>query len=126
MHSIINTIDPDIFRFKMDFDVSEVHKTTVRILEEIGIFIGSKKCLEFLESLGCEIDYKSLKARIPESIINKALSHKQPVHKVYNRSGDSFVTYGGNNLLLTSGAAAIKIRIMTANTIIQHWKTLRI
>jgi len=83
---MIKNIDYDIFQFKMDFDISEVHKTSVRILEELGIYIGSKKCLEHLESLGCDIDYKSLKARIPEAIINKALSHKQPMHKVYNRS----------------------------------------
>ena len=107
---MISDIPLDIFKFKMNFDVSEVHKTTVRILEELGIYIGSKKCLELLNSIGCDVDYKTLKARIPESIINKALSYKQPEHKVYNRAGDSYVIYGGNNLLISSCAAAIRVR----------------
>ncbi len=55
---MIKKIDSNIFNLKMDFDVSEIHKTTIKILEEIGIPLGSEKALSFLKDLGCNVDSK--------------------------------------------------------------------
>ena len=98
------------FQLKWDFDVADVHKTALRILEEIGIQVGSELCLGILESAGCQVDYDTEIVRLPEAVVDKALSVNRNSHRVYNRDGTSFVTFGGDNLLLTSGACQIRIK----------------
>jgi trimethylamine---corrinoid protein Co-methyltransferase len=112
---MIKNIPKNIFHYKMDFDVQGIHETAVQILEELGIFLESKKCLDLLKSLGCEVDFKELKAKIPENLIKKSLSYTVPEYNLYDRNGNSSVVYGGNNVLLTSGAAAIRIREVGGN-----------
>lgn len=112
---MINNIPTEIFQLKMNFDISEIHKTSIRILEELGITIRSMQCLDLLKSLGCKIDFKELKAWIPEFLINKALSNNKAPYELFNRPGDHLVIYGGKNILLTSGAVAIRIRDFNGN-----------
>jgi len=89
----------------------EIHKTTIKILEEIGIPIASENCLKIYDSLGCRVDYRAQKVWVGEDAVNKALSSKKPSHKIYNRNGSGFKVFGENNLLFTSGACAIRKRI---------------
>ncbi len=46
---------------------------------------------------------------IPEALAEKSLKKSRPEYNIYNRDGDVSGIYGGDNLLLTSGAAAIRI-----------------
>jgi len=71
---MIKNIAESILSFGMDFNVEEIHKTSIKILDEIGIYIGSNNGLNLLDSIGCRVDYKSKNVKIPPSIINKALS----------------------------------------------------
>lgn len=99
----------------MNFNISDIHETSVKILEEIGIFIGSTKALEIFDSLGCKIIKKSKTVKICSSIINNALSHNYPFKKIYDRSGNKEIELAGNNVAFASGAAHIKIRKYDGN-----------
>jgi len=107
---MIKNIPANIYRYNMDFDVKGIHETAVRILGELGIYIGSEKALELLESFGCKVDFKKFHARIPGDLINDSLKNIVSEYNLFNRGGNSYVVYGGNNILLTSGAAAIRIK----------------
>ncbi len=107
---MIESPGKDFFQLKGKYDTPEIHKTALKIMEEIGISVGSEKCLEILESAGCRVDYDSQIVRISESVVDKALSINRHSHRVYDREGKSFATFGGNNLLLTSGACQIRIK----------------
>ena len=107
---MIRNIPRNIYHYKLDFEVKGIHETAIRILGEIGIYIGSEKCLDLLKSLGCAIDFKKFNAKIPENLISNSLKKVSSEYNLYNRDGNSHVIYGGNNILLTSGAAAIRIR----------------
>lgn len=107
---MIGNVAQNLYQYKLDFEVKGIHETAVKILEELGIYIGSEKCLDLLKSLGCKVDFKKLKVRIPEDVINDSLKNTKSEYELYNRDGNYHVTYGGNNILLTSGAAAIRIR----------------
>ncbi len=97
--------------FSDDINPEEIHKTTIRILEEIGIPVASEKSLRIFDSLGCDVDYKTRKVRIGEEIVSRSLSPKTPFHKIYDRSGKNHKVFGKNKLLFTSGACAIKERV---------------
>ncbi len=107
---MIQNVRANIFSFGMDFDVKEVHKTSLRILDEIGIFIGSNKCLELLSSIGCNVDFDSKEVRIPEPVVEKAISNNRPAHKLYDRNAENCVIIGENNIVFTAGAAHIRIK----------------
>jgi trimethylamine--corrinoid protein Co-methyltransferase len=94
----------------MELDVEQVHRTALRILEEMGIPIGSKKCLELLQSAGGRVNFDAQKVWIPESVVDKALQPQRECHQVHDRSGGRSVPFGGNNLLLTSGACQIRLK----------------
>ena len=75
---MINNINKNIFQIGMNFNVSDIHETSVKILSDIGIPIGSFKALGILNSIGCKVDYESKRVIIPESIISNALSLNYP------------------------------------------------
>jgi len=107
---MIKNIAESILSFGMDFNVEEIHKTSIKILDEIGIYIGSNNGLNLLDSIGCRVDYKSKNVKIPESIIDKALSCNSPFRKFYDRSGNKLISIGGNNIVSCTSAAHIRVR----------------
>ncbi len=107
---MIETIPRHLYRLAMDLDVEQVHRTALRILDEMGIPVGSEKCLGLLQSVGCRVDFDAQKVWIPESVVVKALQPQRNSHQVYDRSGARSVTFGGDNLLLTSGACQIRLK----------------
>lgn len=80
------------------------------MLEEIGIPLPSEKALGLLDSAGCRADFDEGRVWIPESVITKALSCAKSSHKIYDRSGERSLLFGGDNLLLTSGACQIRLK----------------
>lgn len=107
---MIKNIPVNLLMYNLDIDVKEIHKTVIKILEELGITIESKKAFEILKSLGADVDFKNYNAKIPETLISNSLKGIKPEYDIYNREGNYQATYGGNNILLTSGAAAIRIK----------------
>ena len=51
-----------------------VHQTSIRILNEVGIKVTSKSVLALLKEHGATVDEKSELAKIPESLVDEALS----------------------------------------------------
>lgn len=52
----------------------EVHQESLKILEHVGIKVTSHKVLAMLKGLGATVDEKSQVAKIPEALVEEALS----------------------------------------------------
>jgi len=50
-----------------------IHAMSIKCLNEIGVCIHSKNVLKMLEEQGAVVDYDSMIAKIPETMVNKAL-----------------------------------------------------
>jgi len=59
-------------------EIERIHGMTLDILRKTGIHFGSKKALTLLESAGCEVNWVELSAKIPQSIVEKALTTLPP------------------------------------------------
>ena len=57
-----------------DDEVKDIHRTSIRILEEIGLHIPHEDTLYLLEHNGALIDWESQVARFPESLVQKAIN----------------------------------------------------
>jgi len=106
---MIQNLRRNIFSI-MDFDVKGIHETSLRILDEIGIFIGSNKCLELLSSIGCRVDFDSKKVKIPEPVVKKAISNNHSVFKLYDRNAENWINIGEDNIVFETGAANVRIK----------------
>ena len=107
---MIKDIYRDFYSLRLDFDIMKIHKTSIRILEENGISIRSRKALKLLDDSGCEVDYDSQLVKIPEPVIEKILSNIYPLKKLYDRSGKKSIDTFGNNTVFNTGPGNIRIR----------------
>jgi trimethylamine--corrinoid protein Co-methyltransferase len=64
-----------VFLDQHEMDI--IHSQSIKSLQEIGIKVHSKPILEILEKNGASVDYKSLIAKIPEKMVNRALESVQ-------------------------------------------------
>jgi len=51
-----------------------IHGMSLDMLAETGIQFGCERALKILESAGCEVNWGDLSARIPKSVVDKALT----------------------------------------------------
>lgn len=91
-------------------NVSEIHKLTLRILDEIGIPIQSVKTIEILEAAGCKTNNSSDRVFIPENVVNRVLHTAISHYSLYGRSCVNEVPLGDKNVSFMSGAAAIRVK----------------
>jgi trimethylamine--corrinoid protein Co-methyltransferase len=63
------------FRMFQKEDLESLHWGTLDVLENAGIKVFSKECLELLEGAGCTIDHKTSSAKIPGNLVEEAV-HK--------------------------------------------------
>ncbi len=54
-------------------DIESVHENTLAILSKPGIKVGSREALKLLEDGGADVDTGSMRARIPEGLINETV-----------------------------------------------------
>jgi len=112
---MIKDIFKDFYSLRLDFDITKIHDTSIKILEEIGIKIRSQKALKLLESNGCKVDFDSKLAKIPRTVIEKNLSYNFPLKRLYNRTGESFIEIYGNNSVFMNGPGNIRIKESNGN-----------
>ena len=56
-------------------DLESLHWGTLDVLENAGIKVFSKECLELIEGAGCTVDYKTSSAKIPGNLVEESV-HK--------------------------------------------------
>jgi len=62
-----------------------IHEMSIKCLNEIGVCIHSEKVLKMLEENGAVVDYDSMVAKIPETMVNKALETAPSQFTLYGR-----------------------------------------
>lgn len=68
-------------------ELETVHAATVKVLEEVGVFIGSRRGLEILGEAGAEVDLERKIARIPEGLLMEGIGRAPPEFLMASRSG---------------------------------------
>ena len=54
-------------------DKERIHGQSLELLKRVGIKYHSKRAVKIMEEAGCEVDWDALSAKIPASVIEKAL-----------------------------------------------------
>ena len=84
-----------------------IHEMSIKCLNEIGVCIHSEKVLKMLEKKGAVVNYDSMVANIPETMVNKALQSAPSRFTLYGRDSkhDIALPVDGPPKCSTSGLA---------------------
>ncbi|MFQ6076240.1 MAG: trimethylamine methyltransferase family protein [Candidatus Bathyarchaeia archaeon] len=64
-----------------------IHTATVKVLEEVGVFVGSRRGLKILGEAGAEIDFGKKIARIPETLLMEGIGRAPSGFVLASRNG---------------------------------------
>ena len=78
-----------------DEDVQKIHKATLEVLMNPGIRVEHEGALKVFKENGCEVDDETMIVKIPEAVVNKALSTIPPEFTLYSRDGKDIIVLDG-------------------------------
>ena len=64
-----------------------IHRATMDVLENYGVLIGDKEARDIYRKGGCKVDEKTCMVKIPEKVVNQALSTAPSKFYLYGRDG---------------------------------------
>lgn len=96
-------------------DIESVHQKTLEILESPGVMVRSEKALRVLEEGGARIDWKSMRASIPESLVKETVKRLPKTIKLCSRNPkqDMAAPKEGPPYMATNGTAVYVTDIAT-------------
>ena len=95
-------------------EVNEVHEESLRLLEEVGVFVDNVRALELLKEGGAHVEGKI--AKIPRDLVLQCLNYVPKSLKLYYRDGKRYVRIGDDNVIFNPGSTAIKILDLKQST----------
>ena len=78
--------------------VESIHQTSLRILEELGIEVMSRRALEVFKAAGAEVDRSSMMVRVDRGLVADALASAPASFTLTPRNPDKKVVIGGNHI----------------------------
>jgi trimethylamine--corrinoid protein Co-methyltransferase len=100
-------------RILTDSQVEQIHTASLNVLEEVGFKYESSKALKLLEEHGCSVDYKTMIAKIPPSLVEWAIAKTPSSFYLKARDPEKSVRFGGNTLYFLNSAGARYVDIDT-------------
>ncbi|HHY95947.1 MAG TPA: hypothetical protein GX513_13210, partial [Firmicutes bacterium] len=100
--------EPAVLELFSRSEVEEIHKAALRVLEEAGVFIDSRRALEHLADKGAEVDFGSGRARFPARLVETALGACPSSFALYDREGSAAFTVGGKEVHFATASCAIR------------------
>ncbi len=96
-----------------DSQVEQIHTASLSVLEDVGFKYESKRALKVLEEHGCRIDYDTMIAKLPPSLVEWAIAKTPSSFMVRARDPEKSVRFGGNTLYFFNSAGARYVDIDT-------------
>jgi trimethylamine--corrinoid protein Co-methyltransferase len=87
--------------------LAAIRDEALELLEEYGCSIESERALKILADSGATVDLSTRRAKIPASLVEKALSTVPNRFDLFNSAGDAVVTYGSGTTHFDPGSAAL-------------------
>jgi len=88
-------------------DMDLIHESSLKVLEETGLKVESKRVLEILSNNGCGVDYDTQIVKFPRSVVKKCLETIPAKVKLLDRDGNTAVILGDGGRYCASGHNAV-------------------
>ncbi|OKY78403.1 MAG: Trimethylamine:corrinoid methyltransferase, MttB2 [Candidatus Methanohalarchaeum thermophilum] len=74
-------------------EISEVHRNTLRIMEQVGLRVRSKDILEFLGDNGCEVDFDEQMVYVPSYLVEECIDSDPSSFRLGARDSENDVMF---------------------------------
>jgi trimethylamine--corrinoid protein Co-methyltransferase len=93
--------------------MDKLHRTSMRILSELGIQVMGDKVLNIFEAAGAIVDHSENTVRIDESLVAEAVKRAPSSFTITSRNPDRQIKIGGNSLVfgLVAGPPNVHDRV---------------
>lgn len=93
-------------------EIEEIHAATLRVLGEYGVLVDSVEARKVFKDNGCEVNEETKMVKIPEAVVNKALSTCPPEFTLYSRDGKHNVLFKSDGSLTNNNTFGIGTKII--------------
>ena len=84
------------YKLMNEAQIQTIHKTTLKILEDIGVKISNDNGVEILKNVGCKVENDNI-VKIPSSLVEEAIKSAPSKIDIYNREGELAMSLEGRN-----------------------------
>jgi trimethylamine--corrinoid protein Co-methyltransferase len=96
-------------RFLTDKDVTKIHATALRILEEVGLIVPLPEAVEVYRMGGARVGSDSEAVRLPASMVEAALRSTPPRVRLCGRDPEQDLVLEGRKVYAGTGGAEIHV-----------------
>lgn len=75
------------FRILSDDALAEIHENTIKVMEEVGLFINHEEAYRTLKKAGCEGNDDTKVVKLPRELVEDAISEAPSKFTMYSRDG---------------------------------------
>ncbi len=93
--------------------VEQIHTASLNVLDEVGFKYESKKALKVLAEHGAKIDYDTMIAKLPSSLVEWAIAKTPSSFYLKARDEQKSIRLGGNTMYFMNSAGARHVDIDT-------------
>lgn len=106
-------------RYQMldESEVKEIHSTSLRILEEIGVKSNSDNVLSFYDSKGAKVNYQDGVIRLPRELISQTLSSAPSEVPLFGREEQHNLSLSNKKTYFGTGGAATQVLDLESNQV---------
>jgi trimethylamine:corrinoid methyltransferase-like protein len=98
---------PSYFETLSPEEVELIDRESSRILEECGVRVLHKECLDLLEDAGCKVDRATSMVKMPRDVVLKALETTPSSFLLYGRDTSFKLDLGGGEVYFGPGGFAV-------------------
>lgn len=94
--SVVNPYAP--MELLSEDQLEQIHQTSLRILEELGIEVMSPRALSLFKAAGADVDFKTMNVRLDRSLVEKCLLAAPSTFTLTSRNPAKQLTLGGSHI----------------------------
>lgn len=90
-------------------EISQIHETSIRVLENVGFEINYPPALELLERSGADVDNELGRVYLPRELVSRAIKMAPSEFVFYGRQKGKNITIGGKRVHFGTGGLALYV-----------------
>lgn len=94
-----------------------IHQASLRVLEEVGVWVENEEALKTLKEVGADVDWKNRVVRFPPSIVEELIRKPPSTLKIHGREKKYDLSLGGDTTTFNPGSTATQILDLTTGDV---------
>ncbi len=103
------------YRVLSDKEISQIHETSMRVLEQVGFEMYYPPALEMMEKHGARVDWENYRVYIPRELVSRCIKQAPSEFVFYGREQGKDITIGGKRVHFGTGGLALYVLDLERN-----------